>query len=175
MAADLSHLNERGEARMVDVSGKAVTLRTAVAMSRVSMSATAFQAACAGELPKGDLASVVRLAGIAGAKKTSDLVPLCHPLFLESVEVEVQPVAAIRGFDIRATCRTSSRTGVEMEALVAASSAALALYDMVKAVDRSAVIGPVAVVAKSGGKSGSFSQEWPPPRAGGAGGDTMGS
>ncbi|MCZ6833406.1 MAG: cyclic pyranopterin monophosphate synthase MoaC [Acidobacteria bacterium] len=162
MADKLSHLDSRGMARMVDVSDKAVTRREAEAAARVTVSPEAFQAACEGRLPKGDLLSVARLAGIAAAKRTADWIPLCHPLPLDQVRVEIVADHGASAFDIRATCVAVARTGVEMEALVAASAAALALYDMIKAMDRAAVIGPVGVVRKSGGRRGEYLRPWPP-------------
>ena len=170
---NLSHLDEEGKFSMVDVSGKAITLRRAEAAAQVTLSAEAFAAACEGTLPKGDLVSVARLAGIAAAKRTADWIPLCHPLPLDQVQVEISPNPSILSFDIRATCVAVARTGVEMEALVAATAAALAVYDMVKAVDRSAVIGPAGVIAKSGGKSGPFSRSWPPADGAPQRGDTL--
>ena len=158
----LSHLDEHGVARMVDVSAKAVTRRQAEAAARVVLSREAFQAACQGNLPKGDVFSVARLAGIGAAKRTADWIPLCHPLPLDQVKVSITPDTGAAAFDIRAVCVSTARTGCEMEALVAASAAALALYDMVKAVDRTAVIGPIGVVAKEGGKTGAFQRPWPP-------------
>ena len=155
----LPHLDERGEARMVDVSAKAVTARSATAAGLVRLSAAAVAALRAGNLPKGDALAVARIAGIQGAKKTPDLVPLCHPLFLSGVDVDVTVVEA--GVEIVATVRTTERTGVEMEALTAVSVAALAVVDMVKAVDRAAVIDGVRVLAKSGGRSGDWVREDP--------------
>jgi cyclic pyranopterin phosphate synthase len=166
MTHDLSHLDENGIARMVDVSAKQVTRRQAEAAARVVLSREAFEAACQGQLPKGDVFSVARLAGIGAAKRTSDWIPLCHPLPLDQVKVSITADISAAAFDIRAFSVSTGRTGCEMEALVAASAAALALYDMVKAVDRSAVIGPIGVVAKDGGKTGSFKRPWPPGEAG---------
>ena len=153
----LPHLDERGEARMVDVSTKAVTARSATAAGLVRLSPEAVAALRSGDLPKGDALAVARIAGIQGAKKTPDLVPLCHPLFLSGVDVDVTVVEA--GVEITATVRTTERTGVEMEALTAVSVAALAVVDMVKAVDRAAVIGDVRVLAKTGGRSGDWVRE----------------
>ncbi len=150
----LPHLDERGEARMVDVSAKAVTPRSATAAGLVRLSTAAVAALRSGDLPKGDALAVARIAGIQGAKRTPDLVPLCHPLFLSGVDVHVTVVEA--GVEIVATVRTTERTGVEMEALTAVSVAALAVVDMVKAVDRAAVIDGVRVLAKSGGRSGDW-------------------
>ena len=148
----LSHLDAAGRARMVDVSGKAVTARAARASGRVLLSADAVAALRAGEVPKGDALAVARIAGIQGAKRTPELIPLCHPIGLHSVAVEL--TVADDGVDISAAVRTADRTGVEMEALTAVSVAALALIDMIKAVDPAAVISGVRVEEKSGGKSG---------------------
>jgi cyclic pyranopterin phosphate synthase len=148
----LSHLDAAGRARMVDVSGKDVTARAARASGRVLLSADAVAALRAGEVPKGDALAVARIAGIQGAKRTPELIPLCHPIGLHSVAVEL--TVADDGVDISATVRTADRTGVEMEALTAVSVAALALIDMIKAVDPAAAISGVRVEEKSGGKSG---------------------
>jgi cyclic pyranopterin phosphate synthase len=159
---DLSHLTPDGSARMVDVSGKPVTRRQATAAASIRLSREAFAMARDGRLPKGDLLPVARLAGLAAAKRTADWIPLCHPLPLDRIDVSIRADEAAATFHIEATCSAEARTGVEMEALVAASAAALALYDMVKAVDREAVIGPVGVTAKSGGRRGAWSRPWPP-------------
>jgi cyclic pyranopterin monophosphate synthase len=150
----LTHLDESGQARMVDVSGKDVTARSARASGRVLLSAAAVAALRAGNLPKGDALAVARIAGIMGAKRTPDLIPLCHPIGLHSVAVEL--TVADDGVDITAAVRTADRTGVEMEALTAVSVAALALIDMIKAVDPAAVVTDVRVEEKLGGKTG----EW---------------
>lgn len=151
----LTHLDETGAAHMVDVGAKAVTQRTAVAEARVRMLPATLALIAAGQMPKGDVFAVARIAGIQAAKKTSDLIPLCHPLMLSSVSVELVPETpdAVR---ITATCRLAGRTGVEMEALTAASVAALTLYDMCKAVDKGMVIEQVRLLEKTGGKSGDF-------------------
>lgn len=151
----LTHLDSQGRANMVDVSDKAQTVREAVAEARVRMLPTTLQMIVDGEHPKGDVFAVARIAGIQAAKKTSDLIPLCHPLMLTSVKVELQA----EGEDavlIRARCKLTGQTGVEMEALTAASVAALTLYDMCKAVDRGMVIEQVRLLEKLGGKSGHF-------------------
>ena len=148
----LTHLDAAGQARMVDVSGKDVTARWAQASGRVLLSADAVAALRAGEVPKGDALAVARIAGIMGAKRTPDLIPLCHPIGLHSVQVEL--TVADEGVLLSATVRTADRTGVEMEALTAVTVAALALIDMVKAVDPAAVISDVRVEEKAGGKSG---------------------
>ena len=152
MSAELTHLDETGQARMVDVSGKDVTARTARASGRVLLSAAAVGALRSGRVPKGDALAVARIAGIQGAKKTPDLIPLCHPIGLHGVTVDLTVTA--EGVDITATARTADRTGVEMEALTSVSVAALALIDMIKAIDPAAVITDVRVDEKAGGKSG---------------------
>ena len=148
----LTHVDEAGHARMVDVSGKDVTAREARASGRVLLSAAAIAALRAGAVPKGDALAVARIAGIQGAKRTPDLVPLCHPIAVHSVtvELEVTDDAVL----VEATVRTADRTGVEMEALTSVTVAALALIDMVKAIDPTAVISDVRVEEKSGGKTG---------------------
>ncbi len=150
----LSHLDESGAARMVDVSGKQATAREAVASGRVLLSAETVALLRDGAVPKGDVLSVARLAGIMGAKQTSSLIPLCHPLALASVAVELH--IEDFGIEVEATVRTSDRTGVEMEALTAVAVAALTVIDMVKAVDKRAVISDVQIESKTGGKSGEF-------------------
>ena len=153
----LPHLNERGDARMVDVSAKAVTARSATAAGRVRLSPEAVAALRSGSLPKGDALAVARIAGIQAAKKTPDLIPLCHPLAISGVDVGV--AVTDEGVEIVATVRTTDRTGVEMEALTAVSVAGLKVIDMVKAVDRAAVISDVRVLAKSGGRRGDWTRE----------------
>lgn len=154
MADRLTHVDERGSARMVDVSGKDVTARTATASGRVLVSAAVVDLLRGAGVPKGDTLAVARLAGIMGAKQTSTLIPLCHPLALSSVTVDLEVEDdAVR---IEAAVRTTDRTGVEMEALTAVSVAALTVVDMVKAVDKAAVITDVRVETKTGGKSGDF-------------------
>jgi cyclic pyranopterin monophosphate synthase len=150
----LTHVDAAGHARMVDVSGKEVTARSARASGRVLLSAQAVAALRGGEVPKGDALAVARIAGIAGAKRTPDLIPLCHPIGLHGVTVDL--AVTDEGVDITTTARTADRTGVEMEALTAVSVAALALIDMVKAIDPAATITDVRVEAKEGGKSGSW-------------------
>lgn len=152
----LSHLDDEGRAHMVDVGAKAVTERTATAEAVVSMASETRHALFGGSLPKGDAVAVTRVAAIMAAKRTSELVPLCHPLDLTSIEVEVESVGV--GARIEVTCRTSGRTGVEMEAMTGASIGAVTLYDMIKGVDRGAEIGPVRLLHKSGGKSGEWSR-----------------
>jgi cyclic pyranopterin monophosphate synthase len=154
--ANLTHLDERGAARMVDVSGKDVTEREAQAEAVIALSAEAFDAIAAGEAPKGDVLAAARIAGIMAAKKTSELIPLCHVLALTKAEIAFENVVDRTAIRIIATVKTAGRTGVEMEALTAASIAALTIYDMTKAIDKGAVIETVRLVSKSGGKSGSF-------------------
>lgn len=153
----LTHLDAAGHARMVDVSAKDVTVRTATAAGTVRLSEECVALLRAGEVPKGDALAVARIAGIQGAKRTPDLIPLCHPLMVSGVSVELTVVDS--GVDITATVKTNERTGVEMEALTAVSVAALTVIDMVKAVDRRAVITDVRVLAKSGGRSGDWSRD----------------
>lgn len=153
----LTHVDESGRARMVDVSGKAVTARTAVAAGRVRVSPEVVRLLRGEGVPKGDALGVARVAGILAAKRTPDLVPLCHPLQITSVEVDLDVVDD--AVEITATVRTADRTGVEMEALTAVAVTGLTLVDMVKAVDRAAVITDVRVVSKSGGKSGDWMRE----------------
>jgi len=156
----LTHFDAEGRAVMVDVSDKAETDRIAVARGSVTMAPETLERIRQGTIDKGDVLSVARLAGIMGAKRTPDLIPLCHPLALSSVRLELSLAADRNAVEIEATCRLKGRTGVEMEALTAVSVAALTIYDMVKAVDRSMVIGEIRLVHKSGGKSGT----WDAPR-----------
>jgi cyclic pyranopterin monophosphate synthase len=153
-APHLTHIDAAGQARMVDVSGKDVSARAATASGRVRLSPQAVAALRDGAVPKGDALAVARIAGIQGAKRTPDLVPLCHPIGLHSVTVDLEVHAD--GVQISATTRTADRTGVEMEALTAVSVAALALIDMIKAIDPAAVITDVRVEEKSGGKTGGW-------------------
>lgn len=150
----LTHIDESGHARMVDVSGKDVTARQARATGRVLLSAAAIAALRAGGVPKGDALAVARIAGIQGAKRTPDLVPLCHPIAVHSVTVDL--TVADDAVLIEAIVRTADRTGVEMEALTSVTIAALALIDMVKAIDPAAVISDVRVEEKTGGKTGTW-------------------
>ena len=151
----LTHLDSQGRANMVDVTDKAVTFREAVAEAYVRMQPQTLQLIQSGGHPKGDVFAVARIAGIQAAKKTSDLIPLCHPLMLTGVKVELNAEGEDR-VRIQARCKLSGQTGVEMEALTAASVAALTLYDMCKAVDRGMVIESVRLLEKLGGKSGHF-------------------
>ncbi|HLS45676.1 MAG TPA: cyclic pyranopterin monophosphate synthase MoaC [Ornithinicoccus sp.] len=155
-AEPLNHLRADGTAHMVDISSKQVTAREATATGKVRLSAAAVRALREGTAPKGDALGVARLAGILAAKKTPDLVPLAHPVAVHAVEVDLAVVDD--GVELRATVRTADRTGIEMEALTAVSVAALAMVDMIKAVDKLAVITDVMVVAKSGGRSGDWTR-----------------
>jgi cyclic pyranopterin phosphate synthase len=159
MRRELSHLDSEGHARMVDVSEKAETQRIATARGRVRMQAATLALIVEGKMPKGDVFAVARVAGIMAAKQTSSLIPLCHPLAITGVEVHLTPDASTPAVEIEATVRTTGQTGVEMEALTAVSVAALTVYDMCKAVERSMHIEDVRLVAKSGGKSGDFRAE----------------
>ncbi|MEM6620168.1 MAG: cyclic pyranopterin monophosphate synthase MoaC [Pseudomonadota bacterium] len=150
--ADFTHFDDRGAAHMVDVSGKAQTPRVAVARGRVTMARETAQMIADGGAKKGDVLGVARLAGIMGAKRTAELIPLCHPLALSKVSVDLETDAT--GVEITATVKTTGQTGVEMEALTAVTTAALTVYDMVKAVDKNMVIGAVRVTLKEGGASG---------------------
>ena len=154
--ATLSHFDTKGAARMVDVSEKAETERLAIATATVLMAKETLDLVIKGNAKKGDVLSVARLAGIMGAKRTPDLIPLCHPLALESVSVELTPDTQRSAIDIAATCKVIGRTGVEMEALTAVSVAALTVYDMLKSVDRGMLITDLKLVHKSGGKSGTY-------------------
>ena len=157
----LSHIDEEGKAAMVDVSDKDVTDRTATARGAVLMAPETMRLIRAGGVKKGDVLSVARLAGIMGAKKTPELIPLCHPLALNAIDVELTLDTARNAVDIRATCRVRGRTGVEMEALTAVSVAALTIYDMCKAVDRTMRLTDIRLTEKSGGRSGTFRAEDP--------------
>ena len=154
--AKLTHIGEDGEARMVDVSDKDITDRTATAEGSVLMAPETLQLIMEGSVKKGDVISVARLAGIMAAKRKSDLIPLCHPLALNKVDVDLTCDPDRNAVDIVATCRVSGRTGVEMEALTAVSTAALTVYDMCKAVDRDMRLTEIRLVHKAGGKSGEF-------------------
>ena len=156
MTDRLTHVDETGAARMVDVSGKDVTARTATASGRVLVSAEVVELLRGAGVPKGDTLAVARLAGIMGAKQTPSLIPLCHPLALSAVSVDL--VVGDGSVDITASVRTTDRTGVEMEALTAVSVAALTVVDMVKAVDKRTVITDIRVESKTGGKSGDFAR-----------------
>jgi cyclic pyranopterin phosphate synthase len=150
----LSHVDGAGRVRMVDVGDKAETIREAVAQGRITVSAAALRAIRAGKVKKGDPLQTARLAGIVAAKRTSDLIPLCHPLMLSHVDVEI--TRKRNGYAIQARVRTTGRTGVEMEALTAVAVAALTIYDMLKALDRTMIIGEICVMEKRGGRSGEY-------------------
>lgn len=150
----LSHINENGEANMVDTSGKEVSVRMASASGKVTMKAEVLSAIANGQTPKGDVLATARIAGIMGAKKTSELIPLCHPIALNKVEIELKIEAD--GIGILATAKTTDRTGVEMEALTAVTITGLTLIDMIKAMDPHAAIRDVQVESKSGGKTGDW-------------------
>ena len=152
----LTHLNQRGEANMVDVTDKIVTQRQAMAEGFVSMDKTTFAMITRGEHAKGDVFAVARIAGIQGAKKCSELIPLCHPLMLSKVQVDFEAIEASQQIRIVALCKLSGQTGVEMEALTAVSVAALTLFDMCKAVDPGMQIEGIRVLSKEGGKSGQW-------------------
>ena len=152
----LTHLADNGEARMVDVSEKEITDRTAIAQGSILMEPSTLKLITDGLVKKGDVISVSRIAGIMAAKRTSDLIPLCHPLALNQVDVKITCDAKRNSVDIVATCRVSGRTGVEMEALHAVSAAALTVYDMCRAVDRGMKITDIRLIHKSGGKSGEY-------------------
>ncbi len=152
----LTHFDAKGEAHMVDVSDKAVTDRVAVAAGHIKMAQETFDIISEGRAKKGDVLGVARLAGIMGAKKTPDLIPLCHPLPVTKVAVELTLDPDLPGVQIEATVKTSGQTGVEMEALTAISTAALTVYDMTKAVDKAMEIGGIRVLLKDGGKSGRY-------------------
>jgi len=154
VADEMTHLDDEGHVHMVDVGGKSATRRRAVAEALVTMAGATSDLLFGGGLPKGDALATVRLAGIMAAKRTPDLIPLCHPLALTHIAVDVEP--ADGGARLSALVETTGPTGVEMEAMTAVSVAALTLYDMVKSVDRGVEIGPVRLVHKSGGKSGTW-------------------
>lgn len=154
--AKLTHFDKLGRAKMVDVSPKAETVREAVVRGSVYMKPATYRAILAGKVPKGDVFPVARVAGILAAKKTSDLIPMCHPLNLSHVEINFLPDEKESRIDIEAKVRIKARTGVEMEALVAVATAALTLYDMCKAIDRGMVISDIRLMKKTGGKSGTY-------------------
>jgi cyclic pyranopterin phosphate synthase len=154
MKPKLSHVDERGRVKMVDVGDKPVTSREAVARGEITMSAEALRLIRGGAVKKGDPLQAARLAGIMAAKRTSELIPLCHPLPLSHVAVELTPTK--KGYAIEARVRTEAQTGVEMEALTAVAVAALTVYDMIKAVDKEMVIGDICLVEKTGGRSGHY-------------------
>ncbi|GLS21154.1 cyclic pyranopterin monophosphate synthase accessory protein [Labrys miyagiensis] len=159
MSAGLTHLDASGAANMVDVSQKDVTSRIAVAEGRVVMQAATLDLVLSGDARKGDVRATARIAGIMAAKRTHELIPLCHPLLLSRIAVEIEPDASLPGLTVRATAKVSGQTGVEMEALTAVSVACLTIYDMVKAVDRGMRIEAIRLIEKSGGKSGDWHAE----------------
>jgi cyclic pyranopterin monophosphate synthase len=156
MTARLSHLNDKGEARMVDVSAKEVTSRTAIAEGFVTMAPATLDLILEGKAPKGDVLATARIAGIMAAKRTAELIPLCHALPLSQVTVEFEPSRDPCGLRVEATAKVDAKTGVEMEALTAVSITCLTLYDMVKAVDRAMSFSGIRLVEKTGGRSGHF-------------------
>lgn len=157
-STNLTHLDQLGQAQMVDVSAKVPTIREAVAVGSVRMLPETFAAIQAGNVPKGDVLGTARLAGIMAAKQTSALIPLCHPLPLQKVEVQITPDLQLPGYQIAAKVKTKAETGVEMEALTAVSIAALTLYDMAKALEKSIQIEAIYLISKTGGKSGEYSR-----------------
>ena len=164
-AAQLTHLDGRGRIRMVDVGEKPVTRREAIARGQVRMAPATLEAIVGGQLKKGEALAAARIAGIMAAKRTHEMIPLCHQIPLEVVEVEFRPNGADSTLEIQARAVTDARTGVEMEAMVAVSAAALTIYDMAKAIDRAMEIGAIRLIAKRGGRSGDFirpgEREWP--------------
>ena len=155
-ASSLTHLSTSGEANMVDVGAKAETVRTAIAEGAVTMKPATLATILAGDAKKGDVIGTARIAGIMAAKKTHELIPLCHPLGLEKVSVDISPDEALPGLRVVATARVTGKTGVEMEALTAASVACLTIYDMAKAIDKAMVLTGIMLVEKTGGKSGDY-------------------
>jgi cyclic pyranopterin phosphate synthase len=164
-AGTLTHIDDRGSVRMVDVGDKPVSRREAIARGEITMAPATLRAIVGGHLRKGEAVAVARLAGIMAAKRTHELIPLCHQIPLELIEVDFRPDRGRSVIEIQARAATQSRTGVEMEAMVAVSAAALALYDMAKAIDRAMVVGAIRLVAKRGGRSGEFmragERRWP--------------
>ncbi|PHP67846.1 cyclic pyranopterin monophosphate synthase MoaC [Zhengella mangrovi] len=159
MADRLTHIAETGEAHMVDVGDKATTSRTAIAEGAVVMQPATLAAILAGNAKKGDVIATARIAGIMAAKKTHELVPLCHPLLLTKVTVDIEPDESLPGLRVRALARVTGQTGVEMEALTAASVTCLTIYDMAKAIDRGMVLTGIRLLEKEGGKSGHWRAE----------------
>ena len=155
----LSHLNECGEAQMVDVSAKNITRRQAIAMGKIRMSQSTLATIEAGNAPKGDVLGTAKIAGIMAAKQTANLIPLCHPLPIHKIEVEITPDYNLPGYEIQATVAIKAETGVEMEALTAVSVTALTLYDMAKALEKSIQIEGIRLLSKTGGKSGDYFAE----------------
>ena len=161
MSERLTHLDEAGRARMVDVGDKQTTHRQAVAQGRIRMQPETLRRAIAGDLPKGDVRAIAEIAGVMAGKKTSDLIPLCHPLALTSLRVDIKPDESIPRFAVSAHARVNGQTGVEMEALTAVSVACLTLYDMLKAIDRRMTIEDITLAEKHGGASGSYVRAQP--------------
>ena len=159
--SQLTHIDSQGNAQMVDIGDKAHTQRVATAEAFVSMQASTLQMIMQGDHKKGDVLAVARIAGIQAAKRCADLIPLCHPLLLSSIKVELEAEPAHNRVRITSTCKLTGQTGVEMEALTAASVAALTVYDMCKAVDRDMVIGQMRLLEKTGGKSGNWKAQHP--------------
>ena len=157
--AELTHFDDDGRPTMVDVSAKQATSRQAIAAGRLTMAPATLARIEARDIRKGDVLTIAELAGIMGAKRTPDLIPLCHPLGLTSVHVKLTPVRAENAIDIEASCKVAGQTGVEMEALTAVSVAALTIYDMCKAIDRAMVISDIRLLHKSGGKSGVYNAD----------------
>ena len=154
MMPKLSHFNDQGQAHMVDVSAKDITSRVAMAKGRITMKPETLAIIMDGSAKKGDVLGVARLAGIMAAKKTSELIPLCHPLPISKVTIDIKPITSKNAIEIQSTVKTTGQTGVEMEALTALNIAALTVYDMVKAVDKTMQITDIRVILKDGGKSG---------------------
>jgi len=155
----LTHIDERGKARMVDVTAKSATEREAVAKGRVLMKKETLDLILASEVKKGDVLGVARVAGIMAAKKTAEIIPLCHPLNITSVTVDFEPISDPPAIEITATAKIASQTGVEMEALTAVAAAALTVYDMCKAADKGMVLTDIRLMKKTGGKSGTYIRE----------------
>jgi cyclic pyranopterin phosphate synthase len=155
----LSHLNQAGEAHMVDISDKNITLREAVGYAEVKMLASTLEIIEAGNAPKGDVIATAKIAGIMAAKQTSNLIPLCHPLALQKIEIKINANYELPGYQIQALVKTKGETGVEMEALTAVSVAALTLYDMAKALEKAITISNIRLLSKTGGKSGDYFHE----------------
>jgi cyclic pyranopterin phosphate synthase len=156
--SNLSHIDRAGRARMVDVSGKDATVRTAIARGQVTCKPATVEKVLAGTAPKGAVIQTAELAGVMAAKRTAELIPLCHPLSLTHLDVRIEADDALPGFRVEAEVWTKAETGVEMEALTAVSVACLTLFDMLKAIDRSMIIGEIQVASKTGGKSGSWAR-----------------
>ena len=157
--SSLSHLNNRGEAQMVDVSDKKATRRQAIAIGKIKMSLNTLETIEAGNAPKGDVLGTAKIAGIMAAKQTANLIPLCHPLPIHKIEIEIVPSYDLPGYEIEATVAIKAETGVEMEALTAVSVTALTLYDMAKALEKSMQIEGISLLSKTGGKSGDYLAE----------------